>query len=201
MTVEIKPLPYALTAFEPYISEKTFSFHYGKHYKTYVNNTLELIKGTSLEGKDLKEIILTAASDDIYQSLFNNAAQSFNHEFFWNSLTNDPQKKVVPEVLMEKIEADFASLDNLKEALKKAALSQFGSGWVWLVEEDGHLKVVALSNAGTPIVRQNQKPLLCIDVWEHAYYLDYQNARAGFVDAILNHLINWQFAADNLTGE
>ncbi len=200
MTIKLPELPYAMNALKPYISEKTLSFHYGKHHATYVKNTNDLIAGTPFENKTLNEIILTAASDDIYATLFNNAAQCWNHEFFWNSLTNQAENKIIPEPLAQKLTEDFGSIDAFKAALKKAALARFGSGWAWLIldQDDNRLKIVTTGNADTPLTRQNQKPLLCIDVWEHAYYLDYQNVRGDFLSAVIDNLLNWKFAIDNL---
>lgn len=201
MTISLQPLPYAPNALEPFISEKTMSFHYGKHHATYVKNTNDLVRGTDLENASLETIIFESASDTVYTALFNNAAQAFNHTFFWNSLTDQPSKKEIPNRLLEMIQADFGSLEQFKAEFQKKAVAQFGSGWAWLVFEEGHLKIITTGNANTPLVHPTQKPLLCIDVWEHAYYLDYQNARLNFVQAILEHLINWDFALKNLEKE
>ena len=195
--IEIKKLPFEMNALEPYISERTFSFHYGKHYATYVKNTNDLILGTDLQEAALEDIVLAAAGDTSKTGLFNNAAQAWNHEFFWNSLTDKEENKVIPEVLMRQILKDFGSLAVLLEEFKKVAVSQFGSGWAWLVFDKDKLKVVSTGNAFTPMTRDNFVPLLCVDVWEHAYYLDYQNRRADFVDGVLNHCLNWAFAAQN----
>ena len=195
--IDMKKLPFEMNALEPYISERTFSFHYGKHYATYVKNTNDLILGTDLENATLEDIVLTAVGDGDKTALFNNAAQAWNHEFFWNSLTDKEENKVIPEVLMRQILKDFGSLAVLLEEFKKAAVGQFGSGWTWLVFEKDKLKIISTSNAFTPLTTNDQVPLLCIDVWEHAYYLDYQNRRVDFVEGILNHCLNWSFAAQN----
>lgn len=200
MTIQLPDLPYPMHALEPYVSERTLSFHYGKHHATYVKNTNDLIAGTPLENKSLRDIILSAAGDDIYTSLFNNAAQCWNHDFFWHSQTNNPAEKVIPTTLAQKLADDFGSVDAFKTAFKKAALARFGSGWAWLVldTDDNRLKVVTTGNADTPVTHQNWRTLLCLDVWEHAYYLDYQNARGDFLSAVIDNLLNWKFAADNL---
>ncbi len=199
MTVTLPELPYPENALEPYISARTVSFHYGKHHATYVKNTNDLIAGTDMETQSLREIIFRAASDAIYTPLFNNAAQCYNHSFYWLSLTNKEADKVVPPELLEKLNADFGSVDAFKSQFKKAAAGQFGSGWAWLVQGvDGHLKIITTGNADTPLVHPEMKPLLCVDVWEHAYYLDYQNARAVYLDEVIEHLLNWRFAAKQL---
>lgn len=194
MPLSMQPLPYAMNALAPVISEETLSYHYGKHYATYVKNTNDLIKGTDRENLNLKQLIFTAAADTLDTALFNNASQVYNHEFFWNSLTNDTSKTTPTPKLMSLIEADFGSYESFKEAFKKAALGQFGSGWAWLIFQDGHLKIITTSNAATPLTNPAATPLLTIDVWEHAYYLDHQNRRADFVQGILDHLLNWETA-------
>ncbi|MDD3669190.1 MAG: superoxide dismutase [Alphaproteobacteria bacterium] len=194
---ELPKLNYALNALEPHISEKTMSFHYGKHHATYIKNANTLVTGTAFEKKSLEEIVAGTREDAAQVALFNNAAQCVNHSFFWDSLT--PNKREIPKALLDKITADFGSLDAFKEQFVKQATGIFGSGWCWLVVENGKLKIVSTSNAQTPIVSGTQTPLLCVDVWEHAYYLDYQNARAGFIQAVVDNLWNWEFAAQNMT--
>ena len=188
MTFELPQLPYEKNALEPYISEKTIEFHYGKHHKTYVDNLNNLIKGTAYENMGLEEIVVASAQKGD-AAIFNNAAQSWNHAFFWQSMGvnggGEPK-----EELKARLIKDFGSVEKFKEEFKVAAVSQFGSGWAWLVEDNGVLKIIKTSNADTPIAH-GLKPLLTVDVWEHAYYLDYQNQRAAFVDAFLQHLINW----------
>ena len=195
--IEMKKLPFEMNALEPYISERTLSFHYGKHYATYVKNTNDLIAGTDLENAALEDIVSAVAGEASLKGLFNNAAQAWNHEFFWNSLTEKEENKTIPEPLMRQILKDFGSLSVLLEEFKKAAVAQFGSGWAWLVFDKDKLKIVSTGNAFTPLTTDEMVPLLCIDVWEHAYYLDYQNRRADFVDGVLNHCLNWAFAAQN----
>lgn len=197
MAFVLSPLPFAPTDLEPYLYARTFEFHHGKHHAAYVTNLNGLIKDSELESKSLEEIILAAAADlPAKQAIFNNAAQVWNHTFFWNSLTKGGGGQPGPK-LLARIEADFGSLDAFKAEFKAAATGQFGSGWAWLVEEEGKLKVTKTANADLPLAH-GQKALLTIDVWEHAYYLDYQNRRPDFVQAFLDHLVNWSFAEANL---
>jgi Fe-Mn family superoxide dismutase len=194
-SVKLPPLPYKEGALEPSISKKTVKFHYGKHHAGYVDKAGELIKNTPYASMSLEEIIRNTAGLPDKTALFNNAAQAWNHDFYWNSLKPGGGK---PEgVLADKIKASFRSHDKLKKELVDAALAQFGNGWVWLVLDAGALKVVKTANADTPIV-YGQTPLLTIDVWEHAYYLDYQNQRAEYVKAVTDNLLNWDFASANL---
>ncbi|MDD5129365.1 MAG: superoxide dismutase [Candidatus Omnitrophica bacterium] len=190
------PLPYAQNALEPVISENTISFHYGKHYKGYVDNLNKLVAGTELAGMSLEEIIIATSGKADKTAIFNNASQAWNHAFYWNSLAPEGGGEV-PSTLKVKIEASFGSVDACKKELAAAATSQFGSGWAWLVLDGDKLKVVKTGNADSPLTK-GMKPLLTIDVWEHAYYLDYQNRRADYVNAVIDKLINWDFAADNL---
>lgn len=190
------PLPYAQNALEPVISENTISFHYGKHYKGYVDNLNKLVAGTELAGMSLEEIIIATSGKADKTAIFNNASQAWNHAFYWNSLAPEGGGEV-PSTLKVKIEASFGSVDACKKELATAATSQFGSGWAWLVLDGDKLKVVKTGNADSPLTK-GMKPLLTIDVWEHAYYLDYQNRRADYVNAVIDKLINWDFAADNL---
>jgi Fe-Mn family superoxide dismutase len=192
----LPPLPYAENALEPVISAKTIAFHYGKHHKGYVDNLNKLIAGTELAGLPLEKIIAETAGKADKAAIFNNAAQVWNHTFYWNSL-NPRGGGEPPAALKQKIEASFGSLDACKKELAATAMAQFGSGWVWLVQDGDKLKVFKTSNADLPLTK-GMKPLLTIDVWEHAYYLDYQNRRADYVNAVLDKLINWDFAADNL---
>lgn len=198
MIVNLPPLPYAETALEPVISAQTVAFHYHKHHAGYVQKTLDLIKGTSFEGKELENIILEAAANSVWQTLFNNAAQSFNHTFYWHSLKPAAQKQAIPEVLEKAVNDSFGTLDNLKKELVQAGTNRFGSGWVWLVAENGALKVISTPNAQTPLTNGAQTPLLTIDVWEHAYYLDEKNNRAAYLQNTVDSLLNWEFAAHNL---
>lgn len=196
MTIELPNLPYAKNALEPHISENTLNFHYGKHHQAYVTNLNKLIAGTELEGKSLEEIIAASADDSSKAGIFNNAAQVWNHTFYWNSMKPNGGGKPEGEVLA-KIEADFGSYDNFAAEFAAAGATQFGSGWAWLVLEDGKLKVTKSANALTPLTT-NATPLMTMDVWEHAYYLDFQNARPVYISTFLEKLVNWDFVAANL---
>lgn len=189
-------LPFAENALEPVISARTISFHYGKHHKTYVDNLNKLIAGTDLAGLTLVEIIQQTAGQADKAGIFNNAAQTWNHTFYWHSLSPKGGGEA-PSALREKILDSFGSVDDCKKELANGAVTQFGSGWAWLVLDGSVLKVVKTANAGLPLT-MGLTPLLTIDVWEHAYYLDYQNRRADYVSAILEKLINWDFALQNM---
>ena len=189
------PLPYKEDALEPYISKKTIGFHYGKHHKAYVDKTNELAGPAGLGSLSLEEIIKKTAGSAGQIAIFNNAAQAWNHNFYWKSMLPGASKP--NERLTKIINASFQSYDNLIKELQNAAVTQFGSGWAWLVLEQGKLKVTKTSNADNPLV-YGQVPLLTLDVWEHAYYLDYQNRRADYAKAVLDNLLNWEFAAANL---
>lgn len=191
----LPPLPYAENALDPVISANTLSFHYGKHHKAYVDNLNKLISGTELADSSLEEIIAATAGNAEKAGIFNNAAQVWNHTFYWNSLSPRGGGKP-PSDLGEKIDSSFGSLDACKKELATAATTQFGSGWAWLVQDGDKLKVVKTGNADSPLTK-GMKPLLTIDVWEHAYYLDYQNRRPDYVNAVLDKLINWDFALRN----
>lgn len=191
----LPPLPYADNALDPVISANTLSFHYGKHHKTYVDNLNKLVAGTELADLSLEKIIATTAGQADKAGVFNNAAQIWNHTFYWNSLSPKGGGEP-PAALKKKIEASFDTVEACKKELAAAAMTQFGSGWAWLVQDGDKLKVVKTSNADLPLTH-GLKPLLTIDVWEHAYYLDYQNRRVDYVNAVLDKLINWGFAADN----
>jgi Fe-Mn family superoxide dismutase len=192
---KLPPLPYPENALEPYISGRTLSFHYGKHHQAYVNNTNRLISGTNMAGLSLDQLVKKAAGLE-NKALFNNAAQAWNHAFYWQGMK--PQGGGKPEgKLMDSLASAFGSFEDFKKAFTEAATSQFGSGWAWLVLDGNALKVMNTSNADTPLAH-GQKPLLTIDVWEHAYYLDYQNRRGDYVKAFLDHLVNWNFVSENL---
>ncbi|MHC1770249.1 MAG: superoxide dismutase [Flexilinea sp.] len=191
----LPPLPYAENALEPVITAKTMSFHYGKHHKGYVDNLNKLISGTDYSELTLEEIIKGTAGRAERIAIFNNAAQSWNHSFCWKSL-NPKGGGEPPAALKHIIEASFGSVDACKKEIASTAVSQFGSGWVWLVLDGAKLKVVKTANADNPLTT-DLKPLLTIDVWEHAYYLDYQNRRVDYVNAVLDKLINWEFALQN----
>lgn len=192
----LPPLPFADNALDPVISANTLSFHYGKHHKAYVDNLNKLVAGTELADLSLEKVITATAGRADKAGIFNNAAQIWNHTFYWNSLAPKGGGEP-PAALKQKIEASFGSLDACKQELATAATTQFGSGWAWLALDGDKLKVVKTANANVPVT-EGMKPLLVIDVWEHAYYLDYQNRRADYVNAVLDKLVNWGFAADNL---
>ncbi|MFA5131040.1 MAG: superoxide dismutase [Patescibacteria group bacterium] len=194
----LKSLAFASTALEPHISAKTLEFHYGKHHQAYVDNLNKLIAGTEFETAELEEIIIKTAGSANQAGIFNNAAQTYNHDFFWASLHPTAEISEPSPELSLMLNQAFGSLENFYDEFKAAALSQFGSGWAWLVVEGGVLKIIKTANADTPIVHAF-KPLLTIDVWEHAYYLDYQNRRADFVDGVMRNLLNWNFASTNLS--
>ncbi len=191
MAFELPALPYAMNALEPYISERTMEFHYGKHHKAYVDNLNKLIAGTHFEQMSLEEIIRKTAGKTEYAGIFNNAAQAWNHAFFWTCMQPGGGGEPAGE-MKKKIERSFGGYDKFREEFAAAATTQFGSGWAWLAEdeESGKLKVIKTANADTPIAH-GLKPLLTVDVWEHAYYLDYQNRRPDFVNAFLDHLAKW----------
>jgi Fe-Mn family superoxide dismutase len=188
-------LPYAQDALAPHVSAQTLSFHHGKHHKAYVDNANKMLAGSSLESKSVEEIVRAAAAEK-NEPLFNNAAQAWNHAFFWRCMK--PKGGGAPGGrIAELLKRDLGGLDGFKQTFADAAKSQFGSGWAWLVLDGEKLAVEKTPNAETPLVR-GRKPLLVIDVWEHAYYLDYQNRRADFVTAYLDHLVDWDFASKNL---
>jgi len=192
MAFELPSLPYADDGLEPVYSAKTISFHYGKHHKTYVDTLNKLTEGTDLAAKPLEEVIKGAAPGPV----FNNAAQVWNHTFFWNGMK--PGGGGAPSgVVADKISAAFGSHEKFVEDFKAAAVGRFGSGWAWLVAEGGALKIVSTPNAETPLTTA-ATPLLTVDVWEHAYYLDYQNLRPAYVQAFFDKLVNWEFVAQNL---
>jgi Fe-Mn family superoxide dismutase len=187
-------LPYSQGALAPHMSAETIEFHYGKHHAGYVSKLNDVIKDTAFADLSLEDIIKKAAGDDALGGLFNNAAQVWNHDFFWNCLSPNGGGKPEGELLAQ-IESDFVGFDGFLEAFKKAATGQFGSGWAWLVRTNGKLDVISTQNAIPPMV-QGQQALLTCDVWEHAYYLDYRNERPRFVSTFLEHLVNWDFVAE-----
>ncbi len=192
MAFELPQLPYAMDALKPHISAETLEYHHGKHHAAYVNNLNNLIKGTPNENKSLEDIIKSAPAG----GLFNNAAQHFNHSFYWKSLA--PGAGGAPKgPIADAITKAFGSFDEFKKKFSEAATTHFGSGWAWLVRKsDGSLAIEATHDAGTPLTAGN-KPILTCDVWEHAYYIDYRNARPKYVEAFWN-LVNWEFASQNL---
>ena len=196
MAFELPNLPYAKDALEPHISAHTFDFHHAKHHKAYVDKTNELVAGSELEGKSLEEVIQSAA-DSGNAGLYNQSAQIWNHTFFWHSMK--PGGGGAPTgAVADLINASFGSYEEFAAQFKAAGAGRFGSGWVWLVAEGGSAKIVATLNADTPLTTAGQTPLLTCDVWEHAYYLDYQNRRPDFLQSYLDNLVNWDFANENL---
>jgi Fe-Mn family superoxide dismutase len=196
MAHTLPELPYGLDALEPNISRQTLEFHYGKHHAAYVTNLNNLVAGTELEGKSLEDTIQAVAGDASKAGVFNNAAQVWNHTFYWQSIK--PGGGGTPSgALLEKINADFGSFETFVEQFKAAGSTQFGSGWAWLVLDGGTLKVTKTGNADLPLAH-GQKALLTMDVWEHAYYLDYQNRRPDYITTFLDKLVNWDFVAANL---
>jgi Fe-Mn family superoxide dismutase len=191
MRHELPALPYAMDALAPHISKETFEFHYGKHHQAYVTNLNNLIKGTEFENASLEDIIKKSSG-----GIFNNSAQVWNHTFFWSSMKPGGGGKPAG-ALAAAIDKKWGGFDAFKEAFTKSAVGNFGSGWTWLVKKpDGSVDIVNTSNAGTPLTTAD-KALLTIDVWEHAYYIDYRNARPKFVETFLTSLANWDFAAKN----
>ncbi len=193
MAFQLPELPFAPDALAPHMSAETFEYHHGKHHAAYVANLNKLIDGTPLADKPLEAIIAEAEG-----GVFNNAAQHFNHSFFWNCLSPDGGGKPTGDLLAA-LERDFGSFDAFVEKFSSTAATQFGSGWGWLVDRDGKLEVMSTSNADLPL-RHGAKPLLTIDVWEHAYYIDYRNARPKFIETFMKELVNWEFVARNLAG-
>ena len=194
MAISFPDLPYAADALEPHISKSTLEFHHGKHHRAYVDKLNTAIEGTAYNDQPLENII-AAAAEASETGVFNNAAQAWNHTFLWHSMSpeggNEPGG-----ALADAIRQSFDDLDGFRSAFKAAALGQFGSGWTWLVASANGLEIVSTGNADTPLT-QDVTPLLTLDVWEHAYYLDYQNKRDAYVDTFLDNLINWEFAAQN----
>ena len=195
MAFALPPLPYAKDALEPHMSAKTLDFHHGKHHKAYVDNLNKLVEDKPEAAMSLDEIIVATHHDDAKSGIFNNAAQAWNHSFFWNCMKkqggSDPGGDIGKE-----IDHDFGSYGKFAKEFKEAATTQFGSGWAWLVFDAGKLKVIKTANAVNPVAG-GQIALLTCDVWEHAYYFDYQNRRPDFVQAFLEDLINWDFVAEN----
>jgi Fe-Mn family superoxide dismutase len=192
----LPPLPFADGALAPVISANTLGFHHGKHHKAYVDNLNNLVKGTEFEGAALEKIIKDTAGKADKAGIFNNAAQVWNHTFYWNCLKPDGGGKPTGKIA-QMIDSDLGGYDKFKTDFAQACVTQFGSGWGWLVAEGGKLKLVKTPNAENPLSK-GQTALLTIDVWEHAYYLDYQNRRPDHVNAVIDKLINWNFAAENL---
>lgn len=197
---QLPPLPYDKSALEPAVSAKTLEFHHGKHHKAYIDKTNELAPKAGMQDKSLVEIIKATAgkSDKDSKTLFNNAAQAWNHTFFWHSMKPSGGGKPSGD-LAKAIERDFGSYEDFAKTFTEAATTQFGSGWAWLIVDGGKLKVVKTGNAETPLA-EGKIPLITLDVWEHAYYLDYQNRRPDFIKTWLEKIVNWDFAAENFAG-
>lgn len=189
--VELPTLPWAKDALEPIITANTIDFHYGKHHKAYVDKTLELVKGTQLEGQPLELIMEYASQHADTKVLYNNAAQIWNHSFYWKCLA--PKGTSAPsENLKAMVNRDFGSWDEFRKQLIQAGMTQFGSGWAWVVVEGGKLTIFKTPNAEEPW-SESVSPVLTLDVWEHAYYLDYQNKRQAYLEAVIDHLVNWDY--------
>lgn len=197
MAITLPPLPYARTALAPHISEQTFDFHYGKHHQAYVDNLNKLIDGGAYAKATLEEIVKDSAGDKEKQGVFNNAAQVWNHTFYWKSMK--PKGGGKPSgAVAEAINKAFGDYESFKTSFANVGATQFGSGWAWLIAKDGKLEVRKTPNAETPLTEKGATPLLTMDVWEHAYYLDYQNKRPVYISTFLDSLINWDFANENL---
>jgi Fe-Mn family superoxide dismutase len=197
MAVQLPDLPYAKDGLAPYISANTLEFHHGKHHRAYVDNTNKLIAGTELANESLETIVKKSVGDAAKGGLFNNAAQVWNHSFYWQCMKPKGGGKPTGKVA-DKINEAWGSFDKFADELKNAGATQFGSGWAWLVVDGGKLKVIKTANADTPIAH-GVKPLLTVDVWEHAYYLDYQNRRPDYLATFIEKLINWDFVEANLS--
>ena len=193
MAFELPALPYAQDALAPHISAETLEYHYGKHHQTYVTNLNNLVKGTEFENASLEDVILKSDA-----GLFNNSAQVWNHTFYWNSMKPGGGGAPTGEIA-DAINSAFGSFDDFKAKFAEAATTQFGSGWAWLVDSGSGLEIMKTSNADLPL-KHSSKALLTIDVWEHAYYIDFRNARPNYISTFLDHLVNWYFAAQNLAG-
>lgn len=197
MAISLPSLPYDKDALSPFISANTLDFHHGKHHKAYVDNLNKLIEGTDLDKLSLPEIIKISSKDTAKTGIFNNAAQAWNHAFYWHCLKAGGGGKPGGKI-GKMIDAAWGSYEKFAEELKNAGATQFGSGWAWLILEGKDLKIVKTANADTPLAH-DQKPLLTIDVWEHAYYLDYQNRRPDYLAAVIQNLINWDFVTANMS--
>lgn len=193
MAFELTPLPYADTALDPAISAETLSYHHGKHHQAYIDKTNAAVEGTDLAGKSLEDVIAAARGSN--QGLFNNSAQTYNHGFYWHSLAADTTS--ASDELTSLINEAFGSVDDLKAKLADKGAGHFASGWVWLAEKGGKLSIEE-THDGDTLADSDFNPLLVIDLWEHAYYLDHQNKRPAYLDAVINQKLNWAFASDNL---
>lgn len=197
MAIVLPKLPYGMDALEPVISARTLEFHHGKHHNAYVTNGNKLITGTKYENMTVEQIVAASAGDAGATGIFNNVAQTWNHSFYWQCMKANGGGKP-PSALLKKIETDFGGFEAFIDEFKQAGATQFGSGWAWLVEDAGKLKVTKTANADTPIAHK-QRPLLTVDVWEHAYYLDFQNRRPDYLTAFFDKLVNWEFVAAQMS--
>ncbi len=197
--IQLTPLPYDYAALNPVISSETVQFHYDKHHAGYVAKTNELIKNSPMDQMDLKTLILSAASENAFSKILNQAAQVWNHDFYWKSLSNQEADHYPSDALLDCIFRQFGSMVNLKKEMLQAGLNQFASGWLWLVHEGKDLKVMTTPNAQTPLTNAVLTPLLGIDLWEHAYYLDWQNLRKDYLTGVMENLLNWRFASQNFS--
>ena len=195
---ELPPLPWAENALDPVISSRTIGLHYGKHHRTYVTKLNEFVAGTQFAGMPLERVITATATSDKDRKIFNNAAQVWNHTFFWNCLRPGGGGKPSGD-LASRIDRDLGGHDRFKQDFAKAAVDTFGSGWAWVADRNGKLEIMSTSNADNPLTK-GATPILTIDVWEHAYYVDYENRRPDFVAAVIDKLLNWDFAAQQLAG-
>ena len=195
MTLSLPQLPFAADALAPHMSAETFEYHHGKHHQAYVDNGNKLIAGSEFEGKSLEDIVTSAFGNNA--GVFNNAAQVYNHNFFWQSLKPNGGGSSLPGRLEGMINEAFGSFDQFRSAFVEGGVTQFGSGWVWLVLRDGKLEIMKTANAENPLVH-GATPLITCDVWEHAYYIDYRNARPKFLEAFIDNMANWEFAEANL---
>lgn len=198
MAIKLPELPYARNALAPHISEETLNFHYGKHHQAYVDNLNKMIADRPLADASLEEIILESAGRSESQGIFNNAAQVWNHTFYWNSMKPGGGGEPGGDIA-EAIKRDFGGYDAFRKAFAEAGATQFGSGWAWLIAKGDKLEVRKTPNAELPITEKGVTPLLTMDVWEHAYYLDYQNKRPAYIDVFLDKLVNWDFANESLS--
>ena len=195
--VTLPALPFAREALAPLISARTLEYHYGKHHQGYVNALNQLLIGTGFAGETLEEIVKGSAGREEFTAIFNNAAQVWNHTFYWDSLSAEAGARTPSAALGKAIDEAFGSFEACQKALASAAMAQFGSGWAWLVAEKGKVRVTRTPNAETPLTQEGVTPLLTLDVWEHAYYLDWQNRRADYAQAVIAKLSNWSFASAN----
>ncbi len=199
MPFTLPPLPFPKQALGDYMSSETLEFHHGKHHQAYIDKTNEIVGEKGLEGASLSEVIRSARQSGD-ESLFNNGAQAWNHSFYWNCLA-PPEGQRPTGQLAEMIDEAFGSTQSLLTKLKEEAVGHFSNGWAWLVLDRGQLRITSLHDADTPLVHEGMNPLLTLDVWEHAYYLDYRNARPDFAEKVLGNIVNWEFVAQNLDGK